>query len=104
MSTIALNRQFFEWREGELSDPGLVRRFGRTDDLLTWETISARWRVVILAEAGSGKSTEMREQARLRTEAGQFAVYATVEDVGRDNLDSALGPADRLRLTSWREL
>jgi hypothetical protein len=102
LSTIALNRQFFEWREGELSDPGLVRRFGLTD-LLTWETISARRRIVILAEAGSGKSTEMREQARLRTEAGQFAVYATVEDVGRDNLDRALGTADQARLKSWRE-
>ena len=103
LSTIALSRQFFEWREGELSDPNLFRRFGRTADLLTWEAISARHRVVILAEAGSGKSTEMREQARLRTEAGQFAVYATVEDVGRDNLDSALGPADQARLRSWRE-
>ena len=35
LSTIALNRQFFEWREGELSDPGLFRRFRRTADLLT---------------------------------------------------------------------
>jgi hypothetical protein len=103
LSTIALNRQFFEWREGGLSDPGLVRRFRLTNDLMSWETISARRRVVILAEAGSGKSTEMREQARLRTAAGQFAVYATVEDVGRDNLDSALGPADRVRLRTWRE-
>jgi hypothetical protein len=103
LSTIALNRQFFEWREGELSDPDLFRRFGRTHELLTWEAISAQRRVVILAEAGSGKSTEMREQARVRTVAGQFAVYATVEDVGRDNLDSALMPADQAHLRSWRE-
>jgi hypothetical protein len=103
LTIVALNRQFFEWREGELSDPDLFLRFGRTADLLSWETVSARRRVVILAEAGSGKSTEMREQARIRTEAGQFAVYATVEDVGRDNLDSAVGPADRARLASWRE-
>jgi hypothetical protein len=103
LTTIALNRQFFEWREGKLSDPEMVLRFGRAADLLSWETVSARRRVVILAEAGSGKSTEMREQARIRTEAGQFAVYATVEDVGRDGLDGALWPADRARLPSWRE-
>ena len=100
--TIALNRQFFEWREGELSDPDIILRLGRSADLLSWESISARRRVVILAEAGSGKTVEMREQARRRTEAGQFAFYATLEDVGQDGLDSALGHRDRARLVSWR--
>jgi hypothetical protein len=76
LPTIALNRQFFEWREGELSDPDLILRLGGSDDLLSWESISVRRRVVILAEAGSGKTVEMREQARRRTEAGQFAFYA----------------------------
>jgi hypothetical protein len=101
LPTIALNRQFFEWHEGVVSDPDLIARW-RSDNLLSWETISARRRVVILAEAGSGKTVEMREQARRRTEAGQFAFYATVEDVGRDGLDNALGLGDRARLVSWR--
>jgi len=102
LPTIALNRQFFEWREGELSDPDLILRLGGSADLLSWKSISARRRVVIVAEAGSGKTVEMREQARRRTEAGQFAFYATLEDVGQDGLDSALGPTDRARLVSWR--
>jgi hypothetical protein len=102
LTTIALNRQFFEWREGELSDPEVVLHLRGAADLLSWETVSARRRVVILGEAGSGKTTEMKEQARIRTLVGQFAVYATVEDVGRDGLDNALGVADRARLTSWR--
>ena len=95
MPTIALNRQFFEWREGKFSDPDLILRLGGSADLLSWESISARRRVVILAEAGSGKTVEMREQARRRTEAGQFAFYATLEDVGHDGLDSALRPGER---------
>jgi hypothetical protein len=102
LPTIVLNRQFFEWREGELSDQDLILRLRGSADLLSWERISARRRVVILAEAGSGKTVEMREQARRRTEAAQFAFYATVEDVGRDGLDSALGTGDRARLVSWR--
>jgi hypothetical protein len=101
LPTIALNRQFFEWHEGALSDPDLISRW-QSDDLVSWESISARRRVVILAEAGSGKTVEMREQARRRTEAGQFAFYATLEDVGQDGLDSALGLRDRARLVSWR--
>jgi hypothetical protein len=44
----------------------------------------------------------MREQARQRTVAGQFAFFATVEDVDRDGLDGALGAADRTRLALWR--
>jgi hypothetical protein len=99
--TVALNRQFSEWHEGGTSDPDFIWRW-RSDDLLSWESISDRRRVVILAEAGSGKTVEMREQARRRTEAGEFGFYATVEDVGRDGLDGALAPGDRARLVSWR--
>jgi hypothetical protein len=102
LPTIALNRQFLEWHEGTLSDPDLITRFGRSAELSSWESISANRRVVILAEAGSGKTVEMREQARRRTDAGQFAFYATVEDVGRDGLVDALAFGDRARLASWR--
>jgi hypothetical protein len=101
LTPIALSRQFIEWHEGEYSDPDFALRFIRSG-LMSWETASARHRVVVLAEAGSGKTTEMREQTRIRREAGQFAVYATVEDVGREGLDSALGTRDQARLASWR--
>lgn len=104
MTTIALDRRFLEWREGELSDPDLVLRWGRTEDLTPWDGVLTRRRVVLLAEAGSGKTEEMREQARIRSAAGQFAVYATVEDVDRDGLDGALGAGDRARFASWRGL
>ena len=90
MAHIELDRQFFPWGEGEFSDPDVVLQLGRSADLLTWGKISARRRVVIMAEAGSGKTAEMREQARLRKEAGQFAFYATVEDVGEDGLENSL--------------
>jgi hypothetical protein len=87
LTTIALDRRFFEWRKGELSDPDLVLRWGLTKDLMPWDGVLARRRIVLLAEAGSGKTEEMREQARVRTATGQFAVYATVEDVDRDGLE-----------------
>ena len=69
---------------------------------LGWDDLLAKRRVVLLAEAGSGKTVEMAEQARLQTEAGRFAFYATVEDVGQDGLESALRAADRARLAAWR--
>jgi hypothetical protein len=102
VATIALDRRFFEWRDDGLSDPEFLARWGHSKDLMPWNAVLERRRVVLLAEAGSGKSEEMREQARLRTAAGQFAVYGTVEDVGRDGLEGALVAGDRARLTAWR--
>ena len=103
MSTIALDRRFLEWGDGEFSDQELVHRWGLNDRLLSWEAIAKRRRVVILAEAGSGKSTEFREQARMRAASGQMAVYATVEDVGQDGLEQALAAADRSRVAEWKQ-
>ncbi len=70
--------------------------------MLGWDELLAIRRVVILAEAGSGKTEELRERARLLLAAGKFAFYATVQDVGRDGLESALRLADRRSLHDWR--
>lgn len=104
MTTIPLNRQFYEWKE---NTDWLVRSSyraaaGLSNGLLGWPELIAKRRVVILAEAGSGKTEELAEQARQQTAAGRFAVYATVQDVGRDGLDKALRLADRQRLNAWR--
>ena len=55
-----------------------------------------------MAEAGSGKTTEMKARSRLLADSGQPAFYATVEDVGRKGLERALRPADRPALAAWR--
>lgn len=104
MTTVALDRRFYEWREDA---EGLVNsRYRAADDgsdgMLGWSDLLAKRRVVILAEAGSGKTEELTEQACLQTAAGKFAFYATVQDVGRNGLESALRPADRVRLDAWR--
>lgn len=104
MTTIQLNRQFYEWnRDTDWSAHSRYRlAAGLSSGLLDWSELIARRRVVVLAEAGSGKTEELTEQARQQTAAGRFAIYATVQDVGRDGLDMALRPADRRRLNDWR--
>jgi hypothetical protein len=101
---IPLDRRFFEWQEkehDELSDPDLLARFGLSDGAKSWDDLVERRRVVILAEAGSGKTEEMEEQTRRLNAEGRAAFYATVQDVGRLGLDSALSVADRSRLSEW---
>lgn len=75
---------------------------GLSEDMHGWDELLAKRRVVILAEAGSGKTEELRERVRLQLAAGKFAFYATVQDVGRDGLESALRRADRGGLQDWR--
>lgn len=105
MTTIPLNRQFYEWKEDTdwLAHSRYRAAAGLSHGLLGWAELIAKRRVVILAEAGSGKTEELAEQARQQAAAGKFAVYATVQDVGRDGLDKALRPADRQRLNAWRD-
>ena len=65
MAIVALNRRFFEWNEKEPTDPEFRQAMGLGEDGIGWEELLTKRRVVILAEAGSGKSTEMAERARL---------------------------------------
>ena len=84
--SVELDRQFVEVAENKETDPDMVARFGRlTGGALSWNDLLARRRVVLLAEAGSGKTTEMKSQAR-RLRADQYSFYASVEDVGRHGL------------------
>lgn len=99
MTTIALNRRFYEWRKDGLDHSSYRAAAGLSDGMLGWTELLARRRIVILAEAGSGKTEEL---TRLQSAAGKFAFYTTVQDVGRDGLAKGLRPADRPRLDAWR--
>lgn len=103
MSFIDLDRRFLRWSEKQ-NDAAEVyawlRHHSRND--LDWPKLLQHHRVVVLAEAGSGKSEELKEQARRLGSNGQFGFYATVQDVARQGLDAALGNAGRCRLEQWR--
>src|SRR5258708_2614572 len=51
--------------------------------------IRAKRRVVLLAEAGSGKSTEMKARALALADDGRTAAYSTVEDYGLRGREAA---------------
>ena len=80
MSTpVALNRRFIPWTDKNSRDLEVLTSLSAFRDALTWEDLLARHRVVILAEAGSGKSTELAEQARLSSAAGRYTFSTTVQ-------------------------
>src|ERR1700752_2821236 len=68
----------------------------------TWSHLQRKRRVVILAEAGSGKSTEFWRPAPFLRSDGKFAFYASVRDIAQSGLESALPAADRCRFGDWK--
>jgi len=60
---------------------------------LEWSDLLARKRVVILAEAGSGKSTELTNQVQRLTAAGTPVFTATMQSIDRNGFERALGKA-----------
>jgi hypothetical protein len=104
MSFIDLDRRFLRWIERDNDGAEMsawLRQYARTG--LDWFKLLQYRRVVLLAEAGSGKSEELKEQARRLKADGKFAFYATVQDVARQGLEGAIDNADRGRLQQWRD-
>jgi hypothetical protein len=99
---ISLNRRFFEWDDKEPPDPEIRLAFGLEEGGVGWDELLLKRRVVILAEAGSGKSTEMAERARITAASCRYSFHATVEDVGRDGLEQALSVSGQESLNAWR--
>jgi hypothetical protein len=73
-----------------------------SDGGLGWEQLLKHRRVVVLAEAGSGKTTEVREQVRLAVSAGRPAFAATVRAVGEKGLLGALTGNSPQQFASWK--
>ncbi|HEU5400209.1 MAG TPA: hypothetical protein VFU86_02560, partial [Terriglobales bacterium] len=101
MSFVELDRAFFPWSEDR--PPGdwfLLQRFGGSQN---WSQLLKLQRVIVLAEAGSGKSDELEAQAKAQRKAGRSAFYVTVQDVARSGLPAALSYRDRELFAAWKK-
>lgn len=67
-----------------------------------WMSLLQKRRVVVLAEAGSGKSAEFERTCGIIRQTGAFAFSAAVRDVATSGLPGALVPADRQLFDDWK--
>jgi hypothetical protein len=99
---VDLNRRFVH---ADRCDPDesqdYARELGLIDGTLGWEDLLKRRRVVLLAEGGAGKTRELEHQAQQRRVAGEFAFFATLQNVARVGLETAL-QASLQQLKAWR--
>lgn len=103
MDFVDLHRCFAPIHKSQEAALDVGRHWGRRlAGWLDWSELLKKRRVVLLAEASSGKSEEFRyRQQRLAAE-GKFAFFVRIEDLSDRGLDASLGPDDSDRLSAWK--
>jgi hypothetical protein len=104
MATVELHRRFSDLTNAELEAPELLalrneQSFSSGDD---WTALLRCPRVVLLAEAGSGKSVEMREQARRLMAEGTPAFFVALEALDKENLPELISPDENRAFLAWK--
>ena len=101
MPYVPLKRRFSRWRDENTRGVDFSQFERQFYGEVSWEELLKFQRVIILAEAGSGKSKELEEQAK-RVALESFAFHATVRNVAEEGLAGAMDQAGRERLEAWK--
>lgn len=75
------------------------RKYG---NWLSWAELIDKPRVVLLAEAGCGKTAEFEARTVILQQAGRFAVFVRVEDLADDGLEACLSTEQAALLVAWK--
>ena len=87
---IDLHRTFHELETSEksISDDVEIDWLYTQGNTLNWDDIASQYRTVILSEAGSGKTTEIRNTTRKLINGGKAAFFLRLEHIPRDFEDA----------------
>jgi hypothetical protein len=99
MSFVELNRRFVGVEKDQKPILDVRWAWGRG---IEWSELRSYRRVVLLAEASSGKSAEFRNQAAHLRSIGHPAFFVTVEELADHGLEAALEPASVTTFEQWR--
>jgi hypothetical protein len=101
---IELDRGFWPLGDKDEHDPDILRAkaaFGQ--DQMRWSDLLEMTRVVILAEARTGKTHEVRETARRLRSEGKSAFFCRIEDLAAVGLGHAIARGNAREFRSWLE-
>ena len=106
---IELDRRFRELTKAELAesetwtaDHFLISDRMGTESGIGWRELLEHRRVVLLADAGAGKSTEMKERARLLSREDRYAFFVPLESLDREPITDLLSKAEEQRFERWK--
>ncbi|MCC7066418.1 MAG: CHAT domain-containing protein [Planctomycetes bacterium] len=102
-NSIDLGRTFLEVRDlPEGTDPeDLAQVALAVGGAKTWPKVLENRYLVVLGEAGTGKSTEFQRQAVALAESGRYAFFVEIVSVARDGLRLSLKVAEEPLLDAW---
>jgi hypothetical protein len=103
MQFTALNRKFVPLRKDQEGVVDGGRYWGRLSGSLSWADLLKFRRVVLLAEAASGKTAEFRNQAELLNAAGKPAFFVRIEDLADDGFKDALDQGAINKFEQWQK-
>jgi hypothetical protein len=100
---VNLDRRFRVLEPGERPEESAYSSYiaSLTSPGLSWEDILKHRLVVVLGEAGSGKTWEFRERARLLAAEGHCGFYIQLDRLVLEPLDRVLGPEEVRRFRAW---
>jgi len=98
-----LNRTFFPIDGKQAVNPDEIEAWGRYYGTQTWKDLRSASRVVILAEASSGKTEEFRNQVHQINQEGGFAFFAAIEQLARTDFSTLIGHSERPRFEEWKK-
>jgi hypothetical protein len=101
LNFVELNRDFVpvEKDKEPILDAGIWgRRYARW---MTWAELLQYRRVILLAEASSGKSEEFRHQQEELVRAGKPAFFIRIEELADQGFEAALDARDADRFKAW---
>ena len=100
---IDLDRRFSELSEETASAASDYLRGAYSFGLKNWNDLLKFRRIVILAEAGSGKTEELKRRTSLLAEDKKAAFYTTVQAVAKEGLVNSLGTKNQDAFRKWKE-
>lgn len=102
---IDLDRRFRESTDEKFEGMerfGFLRSYDLQPGVFGWSKLLKYSRVILLAEAGSGKTKEMKQQKKKLVEQDNFAFFAELESLDSEPLSLLLGPKDERRFEQWK--
>jgi hypothetical protein len=102
---VDLDRCFYEIAEDDTVDPDIRAVVAKlTGRYMRWIDVLQHPRVIILGEAGMGKTTEFRLQRQRCRQKGTAAFFCRIEDLATYGLPTALDPAsDKTNFDHWKD-
>ncbi|WP_347990170.1 hypothetical protein [Methylomonas sp. AM2-LC] len=103
MNFVDLNRQFspLDIDRNQDQEPDFDW-LAYSDRKLDWGEILKHRRVVLLAEALSGKTQELQNRAKVLSEAGYPAFFVRIEDLADDGFEAALDAVSIQSFQCWK--